>query len=244
MGHIDKAVDISELGQGSLWALYGKSGSGKTELLSTFPKPILYVQIGDDGSNTIADKEGISALRATSVQHLKEILQEARLNKKYATIAVDTFSLLVNEWTDENAVKKKKKMTQQMWGDLKTETEELVKSAHILASVKIVVLTFHEVLDTIEGMEDEITPDVRVSLSKGARTYLEAMANYGIHTAILMKEKEQEDGTTKQIPVHVAHLAPNPYYWVKTQKPKSVKLPNAMPNPSYDKIMRLLKGEK
>jgi hypothetical protein len=243
LGRLDDAVDISDLGQNSLWVVYGKSGSGKTELLSTFPKPILYVQVGDDGSNTISDKEDIEALRAEGTDDLKQILREAR-NSKYATIAVDTFSLVVNEWIDENVVQKKKRMTQQNWGELKTEQEDLIKLAHLLAREKVVVLTCHEAVDSIDGMEEEIIPDVRPSLSKGARTYLEGMANYGIHTAVLQKEKESPDGALKIIPVHVAHLSSNPFYWVKTQKPASVKLPKLVVNPTYDKINKLLRGEK
>jgi hypothetical protein len=172
------------------------------------------------------------------------LLKDAIKDKTYKTILVDTYSLLVNEWVDENSVKKKKRLTQQMWGDIKTETEEITKLAHILAENKIVVLTAHEVSDSFEGMEDEIAPDVRPSLSKGARTYLEAMANYGIHTTVIMKEKENSDGSTSQVEVHAVHLASNPYYWVKTQKPASVKLPKLMINASYNKIMKRLEGEK
>lgn len=244
MGILDRAVPIGELGQRELWVLYGKSGSGKTELLSTFPKPMLYLQIGDDGSNTIGGKEGIDAITLSNINELKQALQEARLDSHYKTVAVDTFSLLVNEWTDENAVKKNKRMTQQMWGDLKTDTEELIKSAHILASMKVVVLTCHEVADSIEGYEDEITPDVRPSLSKGARTYLESMANFGIHTAVVQKEKDLPNGDTKTLSVHIAHIGSNPYYWVKTQKPASIQLPEAIINPTYNKIKKLLKEGK
>lgn len=241
--HLENAVDIEELGQSKLWVLYGKSGTGKTEILSTFPKPLLYIQVGDDGSNTIANKKGIKAIRVDDLSMLREILLEARLDNYYKTIAVDTFSLVTNEWIDANAVKKKKKVTMQMWGEIKTESEEYIKLAHILAREKHVVLTCHEVMDTIDGMEDEIAPDCRPNVSKGVRTYLEGMANYGIHTTVVMKEKEQPDGTTKEIPVHAAHLAQSPYYWVKTQKPKEVKLPRLVLNPTYKKIQKLLKGE-
>lgn len=244
MGILDKAVDIKDLGQSNLWILYGKSGSGKTELLSTFPKPLLYIQIGDDGSNTIADKEGIKALRVHDVTDLRQALQELRMDTDYATVAIDTFSLVVNEWVDGNATKKNKRMTQQMWGDLKTDQEELIKSAHILAKSKNVVLTCHEVMDTIEGYEDEITPDVRPSLSKGARTYLEGMANFGIHTAVLQREKDMPDGSTKIESIHVAHIGPNPYYWVKTQKPASIILPDVIVNPTYNKIKKALREGK
>jgi hypothetical protein len=244
MGILDKAVPISELGQSNLWVIYGKSGSGKTNLLASFPKPLLYLQIGDDGSNTIGETEGIDALRVSDVKELKQALQEARIDGHYKTVAVDTFSLLVNDWVSENAIQKNKRMTQQMWGDLKTDTEELIKSSHILAKSKIVVLTCHEVMDTIEGYEDEITPDVRPSLSKGARTYLESMANFGIHTAVVQKEKDMPNGETKTVSVHIAHLSSNPYYWVKTQKPASIQLPEAIINPSYAKIKKLLKEGK
>ena len=104
MGHLDKAVDIGELGQSNLWVIYGKSTSGKTTLASTFPKPMLYLQIGDDGSNSISDVEGVKAIRIKDLGQLREILLELRLDRKYKTVLVDTFSMLVNEWIDSNAV--------------------------------------------------------------------------------------------------------------------------------------------
>jgi hypothetical protein len=239
MGRIDKAVDISQLGQRSLWVIYGKSGSGKTKVLASFPKPLLYLRVGDDGSNTIREEEGIKAISVNDPSELRELLLEARLDNKYKTIAVDTFSLIVNEWIDINIIKKKKRMTQQAWGDLKTDTEEFIKLAHILAEFKIVVLTCHEAGDALEGFEDEITPDIRPSISKGARTYLEGMANYGIHTTLV--EKTQENASTSI--VYAAHIGANPYYWTKTQKPSSIKLPKLLANPTYTKIMKKLRGE-
>lgn len=244
MSWLEQAVNLKDLPSSQLWVLYGKSGAGKTHMLSTFPKPMLYLQFGDDGSNTIGDTEGIDAIRITSLQQLKEIAQEARVDSKYKTVAVDTFSLVVQEWVDANAVKKNKRVSQQMWGDLKTDTEELIKEFKTLAINHIVVLTCHEVTDTIEGMEEEITPDVRPSVSKGARTYLESMANFGIHLTVLTKEKDMPDGTTKTVTAHAAHVAPNTYYWTKLQKPATVKVPQQVINPTYEKIINIMKGAK
>jgi hypothetical protein len=244
MSYLDEAVDISEMGQSNLWVIYGKSGSGKTHLISTFPKPLLYLQFGDDGSNTITNVEGIKGISVTSLKQLKEIAYELRLDNQYKTIVVDTFSLVVQEWIDANAVKKNKRVSQQMWGDVKTDTEELIKEFKIVATSHIVALTCHEATDTIEGMEEEITPDVRPSVSKGARTYLESMANYGIHTTVLSKEKDNGDGTTTVIYAHAAHLGANPYYWTKLQKPAEIKVPKQIVNPTYGKITKIMKGEK
>ena len=239
MGLLEKAVSIQDLGQRSLWVIYGKSNSGKTHMIGTFPKPILYIQIGDDGSNTIAGVDGIDAISVSNPVELKTLADELLKDKKYKTVAVDTFSMVTNEWTDLNVVKKKKRMTQQLWGDLKTDTEELVKAMYKVAKNHIVVLSCHEATDSIEGMEDEITPDVRPSVTKGARTYIEGMANYGIHMTKVSKEVQVGD-ETKEVIKYAADIGPNPYYWTKFQIDSSIKLPKRIINPSYDKIMKAI----
>ena len=245
MGYLDSVKDISELGQRKLVVLWGKSNTGKTEFGSTWPKPMLYVQVGDDGSNTIRNKQEISGMRADTIDRCKGVLKEQKKKKGagYNTVFVDTFSMLTNVWIDENAVQKKKKMTQQMWGDLKTETEEIIRLAYKLALHTWVILSCHEAMDTVEGMEDEILPDARPSTTKGARTYLEGMANYGFHTTRLKKEMI-EDGVEKTLVKYAAHIGPNPYYWTKLQTPKDVKVPAVMVNPTFTKLKKLgLMGE-
>lgn len=245
MGILSEAVDISELGQRNLWVLWGKSGSGKTHFISTLPKPLLYIQIGDDGSNTIAGVEGIKAIRAETIDRLKSIGEELKKDKTYKSVAVDTFSMLTNVWIDANATQKKKKMTMQMWGDLKIETEELIKIFHQVASNHIVALSCHEANDTIEGMEDEIIPDFGPNTTKGSRVYLQGMANYGIHFTKLQKTTVDKDtGEEKEIVRYAAHLGANPYYWTKFQIDDTIKVPSTLVNPSYSRIINIIKGGK
>lgn len=241
MGYLSQAVDISELGQRNLWVPWGKSGTGKTKFVSTLPKPLLYIRIGDDGSNTIANVEGIKAIHANTPEELKGIGKELLKDKKFKSVAVDTFSMITNVWVDQNITQKKKKMTQQAWGDLKVETEELIKIFHEVALTHIVALTCHESNDTIEGMEDEIIPDFRPNTTKGARTYLEGMANYGIHMA-KMKKVVATDSGEKEVVKYVAHLGANSYYWTKLQIDPTIKVPASVVNPTYDKIMNIITG--
>lgn len=241
---LNTAVDISEVSSGKLVVLYGKSASGKTKVGSTFPKPMLYVKIGDDGVNTIKRVSGISIVEPRTTAELKQVFEELEKDKTYKSVFVDTFSLLVNEWKNENVIQKGKKMTQQLWGDLLTETEELIRLAHKLSKKKWVILSGHEVIDSIEGMEDELLPDVRISISKGARTYIEGMANFGIHTVKIQKEViDKATGETKEVVKYAADIGPNPYYWTKFQVDPKIKLPSRMINPSYEKIMKLIEEE-
>lgn len=245
MGILNEAVDIKKLGQRQLWVLWGKSGSGKTHFISTLPKPLLYIQIGDDGSNTIADVDGIRAIRAGSIERLKKIGEELKNDEEYASVAVDTFSMITNVWIDANATQKNRKMTQQMWGDLKIQTEELIKIFHEVAANHIVALSCHEAADVIEGMDDEVIPDFAPSTTKGARIYIQGMANYGIHFTKLSKTiTDKETGEEKEVVKYAAHLGANPYYWTKFQISDSIKVPPTMINPSYDKIIKIIKGGK
>lgn len=245
MGILDDVVDISELGQRKLVVIYGKSSSGKTVTASTFPKPLLYLRVGDDGSNSISGVEGIKAKPILTTGDLSAVLKELikRKAKGYESVVIDTFSLFTNLWIDENVVQKNKKMTQQSWGDLKTDTEELIRLAHQLSQYCWVILTCHEVADAFDGLEDEIAPDIRASVSKGARTYLEGMTNYGIHTTKLKKTVIQ-NGKEKEAVRYGAHVGANEYYWTKLQIDKGIKVPSIIINPSFEKLMKIIKGEE
>lgn len=236
---LENVTNIKDFSQGKFVALYGKSGSGKTTLGATFPKPMLYVKIGDDGSSVIKDVEDIDAVEITKVGQIKQLLKELETNKTYKSVFFDTFTLIVNEWKNENIVSKKKKMTQQAWGDLLVDTEELIREMHKLSKQKWVIISGHEVTDSIEGMEDELLPDVRMSVSKGARTYLEGMVNYGLHTIVVEKEIEK-DGESKVVNKHAVDIGPNPYYWTKFQSIKSKKIPKRMLNPTFNKLNELM----
>lgn len=236
---LENVTNIKDFSQGKMVALYGKSGSGKTTLGSTFPKPMLYIKIGDDGSSVIKDVDGIDAIEISSVKDINVLIKELEKDKKYKSVFLDTFTLIVNEWKNENIVEKKKKMTQQSWGDLLVDTEEIVRKLHKLSKTKWVIISGHEVIDTIEGMEDELLPDVRMAVSKGARTYLEGMVNYGLHTIVIEKEVER-DGEAVTVTKHAIDIGPNPYYWTKFQSVKSKKIPKRMFNPSFEKLKDLI----
>lgn len=241
MSFIDGATPVSDIPNGKLVVVYGRSGSGKTWFGGTFPKPMLLLKIGDDGGNTIKNVDGIFVKEVDKISNLKLALKECLNDKKYKTVFIDTFSLIVNEWKEENVLSKNKKMTQQSWGDLLSDTEECIRLAHKLSLKKWVLLSCHEVTDSIEGLEDELLPDVRVSVSKGARTYLEGMANYGVH--MIKVQKEVDDPKTGETELRVkfaGEIGPNPYYWTKLQIDPSIKVPKRIINPSYQKLMKVL----
>ena len=243
---LEKGRPLDQMNKSNLWLLYGRSASGKTTLAATFPRPIAYLAVGDDGYASIEDPKGITYFKVENFTEFTIYIQELLKDKTFKTVIVDTFSLFVNEWTLD-LIKRGKGgrangagLSQSDWGDLGTNVNSLIRDLKNLAVNKNVVLTAHEVDDSFSGLDSELLPEIRPNFNKSSRSYMEGMANYGIHCAVL--QKEGKDG--KVITKHIAHIAPHPYYWVKFQKPASVKLPKMLADPTYDKIMALLKGEK
>jgi ABC-type transport system involved in cytochrome bd biosynthesis fused ATPase/permease subunit len=66
------AKPVAEVKRKTTAAFYGRSGSGKTTLASTWPTPILYLNILDDGDDSIKDVEGIDVVDITTSEELQE----------------------------------------------------------------------------------------------------------------------------------------------------------------------------
>lgn len=234
---------MKDITKGRLVVIYGKSSTGKTTLGATFPKPLLCVKIGDDGINSIIDIDGIDVLEFKNLEDLYATTKEITTNKKYAkykTVMYDTFSFIVELWKTENLKGKTPRMSQPMWGDLMTFTNSLVNEFVKQAKDKWVIVTGHEVLDTIEGFEDELLPDGRISINKGSRNHLEGLANLGLHTVRVKKETQTDDGRIKTHIKFGVDIGPNAYYWTKVQTVKSKKVPSRIINPTFDKIMEVI----
>ena len=125
-----------------VYIIYGKSGTGKTVVASTFPKtkeaPMLYLDIveGVIGSVDNKDKELIDWLPIESFEELDEVLEDVvrgysvvdgkQIPVKYSTIVVDSLTQL--EYLIKKHLKtssNKSSMTLQLWGQAKDSQEEV-----------------------------------------------------------------------------------------------------------------------
>lgn len=124
MGLLDMVKGISKETANKAVIFMGSPGSGKTTVAGTFPKPMLYVSIGNDGGgvvlqsysddevktlNVATDKDG------TSCNKVQELLKELKSNTYYKSVVFDAWTSMQEEMELYFTAKKGKQLNFDEW---------------------------------------------------------------------------------------------------------------------------------
>jgi hypothetical protein len=244
--------------------LYGRSGTGKTTLAASWPKPILYLNIRDNGEESISDVEGIDVVDIETSEDLLE--QVLWLHKKaskdklvYKTIVLDTMSqlqtLLVEEMGATKKIPKGKRagdfgvLRRQDWGKISGDLIKVIMDIRALPvnSVFIAQERVFNAGDEEDDGVDQLAPEVGTKLMPSVNKDLCASVNIVANTFIRIKVKtkkvdgKKEKTITKQF---CLRLGPNEVYTTKIRKPKGIEAPDFIVDPTYRKIIDIVKGRE
>lgn len=170
----------------------GKPKSGKTLIGGSYPKPLLYVSVGNDGGGRVLltkFREDImngnikvknirndlpinGRIKQTSIEKLAEIFRDLRqpTADKFKTIVIDTIGALQDDYkTYMEITKGGKSLSQQEWGDvakMMLNIKDIMKRFSEEMGVKIVWITHtgeQEIYET-SGLNKEIriVPDLTI----------------------------------------------------------------------------------
>jgi hypothetical protein len=262
-----RSKPVSDVKRKTTVALYGRSGTGKTTLSATFPTPILYLNFLDDGDDSIKDVEGIDVVDISSSAEFQE--QLLWLVKKvgkgklvYKTIVIDTMtqfqSILVNEMGVSKKIKdagKKKRpgdfgtLTKQDWGQIAGDLKAAIMDIRALPvnSVFIAQERVFNAGDEEDDGVDQLQPEVGTKLMPSVNKDLCASVNIIGNTFIRIKvTKKKVDGKqVREIKKQFClRLGPNEVYTTKIRKPKGIEAPDYIIDPTFRKIMDIVKGKE
>jgi len=258
---------IAEVTYNLSTAIYGRSGSGKTTLAGTWPKPILYLNIRDNGTESISDVPDIDVKEITTGDEFKEVLlwcamQANRGKLIYKTIVLDTMSQLQSILVEELCAKKESQlrknrkmpgdygtMTMQEWGLIAGDLKAAIMDVRNLPVQSVFIAqerTFN--LPGEEGEEniDQLDPEVGVKLMKSVKNDLNASVSAIVRTFIRLRVEKVADEAGKKVRqvkvVYCLLVGPHSVYTTKLRKPKGVSLPDYIEDPDFRKIKKLMKG--
>ncbi len=238
------------------WLFYGRAGTGKSTLASTFPGKVLFLDIRDEGDDSYSDVEGVEVRDITSWEELEDTYWWLKQNPGvYSTVVWDTVTqaqqLLVEEIGERKKLKKGKvagdwgTMTKQDWGDVASQLKTWITNYRDLP-MEVVFLAQDRVfnMDDDEGSaEGVIDPEVGPRLSPSVKSHLCAAVSVIGSTFIRRREvvKKVEGKTRrKEVIEYCLRLGPSASYITKIRKAKSVDLPNFIADPSFEEILEII----
>lgn len=247
-------------------ALYGRSGTGKTTLASTWPKPILYLNIKDNGTDSIQDLgDDIDVKDINSSDDLKDVIlwchKKASKGKlSYKTIVLDTLTqfqgVLIHELGEKKNLTGKGKragdfgtFTKQDWGVISGGLKDAIMDIRNLPLESVFIAqerVFNSGDDEDDGV-DQLAPEVGARLMPSVNSDLCASVSIIGNTFIRVKVKKEKikgkivKDISKQ---YCLRVGPNEVYTTKIRKPKGIEAPDYIIDPDFRKIMKVVKGKK
>ena len=227
---------------------YGKSGSGKTVFGSTWPKPILLLDIREEGEESITDVKGIDKLSVETWDDLEEIYWMLEAGTKYSSVMLDQLTAMqalgMQKIREENNQKPSDVFSQRSWGRLGGLMQQWIYNFRELKKKEYHILfNAHErIRDSQEdGSDDRIAPAVGANLTQGTASFANGAVSVIGNTFI--REVVDKKAKTRDIQ-YCMRVGAHAYYAAKLRRPVSAgPPPDVIVNPTFEKVLRLSKGE-
>ena len=230
--------------------LYGRSGTGKTTVASSFPKPLLLLDVREKGTDSVSNVKGghVGAIDDWG-QFEQMYWYLAKGDHPYKTVVIDQVSQL-----QDLAIR------QALENNKKEPTDQVAKRDFGVASglMKQWLLDYRDLIDrgihvvfiahdrSIGGEEDaqgdQIEPSIGPRLMPSIASFLNGSVKIIGNTFI--RERFEVKGNRKVRSVEYGiRVGPHAYYTTKMRSPVGIAAPAVIINPSYEKMRLALKGE-
>lgn len=251
-GIADRFIDLTEIDSARLITIWGRSGTGKTTISATAPKPILYLDIKDKGTDSAKSKgleEGdITVLQVESFEDVMDAFDHLMDNPDdFKSVVADHLGALqelaYQKVMDDN---NKTRMSQQLYGFAAELMKEFIDSYKDLGDEGI--LPVFLVQDRTRGGNDEgdseqLDPEVGPALQPAVAKYLQAASRVVAQTFIDETLDKSKPGKVESKIEYKLRLGPHPYYQTKVTKPIDAEMPDILVNAKIQDIIDVVEGE-
>ena len=233
---------INEIPVPKTFLFYGKSGTGKTTLAGTFPKP-LFLDVNENGTASVDSKDA-QVISISKYEEFNEFLMnidEYYEKLKWGSLIIDTIGKL--QEINLNYLAKGGKILINNYGDSTNELQQVILKLINHATVNDYYLVFnaHE-RDNTENDEETgevLNPSVMAQLTPKLSEWLHATVSLAGHTRIF--EKKNDLGQSQGI-FYCIKIGADPIFKTKVRVHKDKMKANIIANPTCEKLMSVLNG--
>lgn len=242
--------------------VYGRSGTGKTTLWSTFPDPILCLVCSGGRRpgelRSIDTPENRKRITPKVLSSSDLVRQEIAQADGFATVVLDHASglqdMVLKEilGIDELPAQRSWGMAkQQDWGTCALQMKEILRALLSLSQNIVVVAQEREFNTDTES--ELVMPYVASALTPSVVGWLNPACDYIVQTYIrpTMVQQEVSVAGKKQTVrkrgkgvEYCLRVAPHDVFTTKFRLPRGTDLPESIVDPTYKKIISLIRGGK
>lgn len=242
-------TEVSELPSLLAALIYGRSGTGKTTIASTFPKPLLLLDIREKGFDSISNVKGVDIAQLTTWNEFEEVYWYLKTgDTKYKTIVVDQISqlqdLAILQAMKDDGKELDAPISKRNWGQGAGLMKTWLLNYRDLIDIGINVLFLAHDRSTDgggEGDDDQLDPSVGARVMPSVASFVNGAVK--IIGNSFIRETFSIVGNKRQRRVEYAmRIGPHASYTTKTRSPVGIESPDVIVNPTYDKIVAVVKG--
>jgi len=234
-------------------SVYGRSGTGKTTFAGTAPKPLLVLDVNDRGTISIKGQPETYVLSIEKWEDFEEAYWYLKSgNHNFQSVAIDTLTqlqdLAIRQVVGEDSADMV--ISKRAWGSVSSLMKTWILNFRDLPLCKIFICQDRLTAgDEDEGTDPEmIAPEVGPALSPSVARTLNAAVDVIGQTFIrerLTTVKTKKGGEKSKLVVeYCMRIGPHARYLTKIRRANpGTKLPPVVVDPTFDKILKLVKGE-
>ena len=227
--------------------VYGRSGTGKTHFASTFPKPMLLIDVREAGTDTIAQVSGVDVLSVDKASDIEDLYWYLSKNpNKYKTVVIDQVTQMQDLAMAMVRTQENKEdddlLTRREWGLISGWMKTWLFNFRDLIRLGMhVVFIAHDRSnnsdDWVEGQLDpSIGPRLMPSLAAAINGAVSVIGNTFIREKYIGQEKTR-------VVEYGLRIGPHAYFITKVRHPVEVETPEVIVNPNFDKLVSIVKGQ-
>lgn len=243
---------MSELSLVVTALIYGRSGTGKTTLSGTYPKPLLVLDIGEKGTDSLANVDGVKVLKVQDWDDFEDIYWELKdSDHGFKTVNIDALhslqALAINKAKLNSNKTENDQTSQRDFGQASGLLNQWIFNYRDLRDIGINVnfLAHDKITETDTDDEDgAIAPEIGPRLMPSVASAVCGAVNLIGHTFIreeTVKSKKIGQKAERKIE-YCLRIGANPFYTTKIRKPKEFEVPEYIVDPTYDKLVNIIKG--